>query len=125
MRALLLLAPMLLLGACEPGDVPVRNEGTPGGAGVEWQGVFAASPELCEGGQWRIGERRIETDGEMVCDIGQIEQSPERVELTLQCTAEGMENGEIWQLAPHGDRGLSVHRDAGLDIYEIDLIRCS
>lgn len=89
-----------------------------------WTGRFAATPALCEGGVWDIGEERIVTDGETACDVVHVARAVGQVTLELACTAEGMPGAERWTLSRRGE-GMRVRREpAGAEASDVDLVRC-
>jgi hypothetical protein len=91
----------------------------------DWEGRFAASRELCEGGVWDLRRDRIATDGETSCDVRGIDSGPDRVVLDLACTAEGMASEEVWTLTPREGGGLRVEpAPRGGEAVAVELVRC-
>ncbi len=112
--------------SAEPEPALVNETAEPHGreAAFDWTGTFAARPELCRGGAWRFARERVETDGETACTVGAVRPSATSVELALSCTAEGMASEEVWTLTPTGDGAMTVSRDIGPEVVEVDLRRC-
>ncbi|MFN3945439.1 MAG: hypothetical protein ACK4K7_10975 [Allosphingosinicella sp.] len=91
----------------------------------DWEGRFAATAELCEGGVWNIRRDGIATDGETSCEVRNIDSGADRVDLDLACTAEGMASEERWTLTPRDGGGMRVVRaPTGGAMVAVDLVRC-
>lgn len=128
MRLPVLILLAALAGCSQPETAePNRSGDDPtqpvAGADFQWTGRFAATPELCTGGVWDIGERRIVTDGETSCDVDRVARAAGQVTLRLACTAEGTQSREDWVLTRRGE-GMRVARNDGRETVEVDLIRC-
>jgi hypothetical protein len=92
---------LLLLTACErqaeapppaPAERPPASAATPtpqAEALPFYVGRWAARPELCADGAWRITERGIDTAGEVSCRFLAPPAGPGPVEVDATCTAEG------------------------------------
>lgn len=89
-----------------------------------WIGTFAATPQLCSGGAWKVSRRDIVTAGETACTIRNVAEDPEAVRLTLSCSAEGMDTLETWTLTPREENGLKIVRAIGGKSTVVDLVRC-
>lgn len=139
------LAAAAALAACEPaaegGNVAVAEPAATGpatsaaeaealvearadAANFRWTGRFAATRELCTGGVWDIREDRIVTDGHTACDVDRVGRGAGQVTLRLACIAEGTPSQENWTLTRHGEDGVSVARNTGTEIIDVDLLRC-
>ena len=122
-----------LAGCGERADAPDSepgNDGQPAPAAapattdVAWEGRFAATPELCEGGVWDIRETGIVTEGETACEVEHVARAAAQVTLELACTAEGMPSRERWTLTERG-AGMNVRRAVeGAETSDVDLVRC-
>ena len=89
-----------------------------------WIGTFAATPQLCSGGAWKISRRDVVTAGETACTIRNVAEDPGAVRLTLSCSAEGMDTLETWTVRPREENGLKVVRASGGKSTVVDLVRC-
>jgi hypothetical protein len=133
-----LIPAFLLLSACGGGDnegavdAPAKNEteaapaiAPPAAPPLAWTGNFAASKALCSGGVWQFEETQVKTQGATNCSINNVVEEPGLVDLTVSCTAEGMDAQERWTLSPNAGGGMTVVREtAGRQTAKVDLIRC-
>jgi hypothetical protein len=72
-------------------EVPleVSAAAVPSPAPDGYVGVWAARPELCQGGAWRFERTRLQTAGEVSCDIVDVEPGAGGWALDVSCHAEG------------------------------------
>jgi hypothetical protein len=118
---LLTAAAALSLAACGRTEAPASDPGVardeqaaaaptgqapaaaPLDAAPAFVGVWAASPDLCEGGAWNFGAARLSTAGEVSCDWSRVEETATGWTLQGDCAAEGAAEPATVELVRQGD----------------------